>query len=88
MPSPKRKRVQVRERKLGRYNALGMAWDWDDDNPLIEVDSRLRGKDRLTIVTHEALHIGMPGMSEKQVIRLAKVVASVLWADNYRRADQ
>lgn len=89
MAKPKPKKVIVlQERKLGREQAHGIAWDKADDNPLIEIDERLAGLDRLTILVHEAIHVAMPGMSEKQVIRVAKVVASVLWADHYRRVDQ
>ena len=89
MAKPKPKKVIVlQERKLGREQAHGIAWDKADDNPLIEIDERLRGLDRLTILCHEAIHVAMPGMSERQVIRVAKIVASVLWADNHRRVDQ
>ena len=89
MAKPKPKKVIVlQERKLGREQAHGIAWDKADDNPLIEIDERLRGLDRLTIVVHEAVHVAMPTLSEKGVIRAAKIVASVLWADNYRRVDQ
>lgn len=84
----KQKLVVLRERKLGREQALGIAWEPDKDNPLIEIDARLRGRERLTILCHEALHVAMPALSERQVIRMAKVLASVLWADNYRQADQ
>ena len=86
-PSPK-KVIVLQERKLGREQAHGIAWDKADDNPLIEIDERLKGLDRLTILVHEAIHVAMPGVSEKHVIRVAKVVASVLWADPYRRVDQ
>jgi hypothetical protein len=58
------------------------------DNPLIEIDERLRGLDRLTIVVHESIHVAMPTLSERGVIRVSKLVAAVLWADNYRRVDQ
>jgi len=89
MSKPKPKKVVVlQERKLGREQAHGQVHNPDSDNPLIEIDERLRGLDRLTIVTHEAAHVAMPGASEKQVIRVAKVVASVLWADNYRRVEK
>lgn len=86
-PSPK-KVIVLQERKLGREQAHGQVHEPASDNPLIEIDERLRGLERLTIVTHEALHVAMPTLSEKGVIRAAKIVASVLWADHYRRVDQ
>ena len=89
MAKPKPKKVIVlQERKLGREQAHGQVHEPASDNPLIEIDERLRGLERLTIVTHEALHVAMPTLSEKGVIRAAKIVASVLWADHYRRVDQ
>jgi hypothetical protein len=89
MAKPKPKKVIVlQERKLGREQAHGQVHEPASDNPLIEIDERLRGLDRLTIVTHEAIHVAMPTLSERGVIRVSKLVASVLWADNYRRVDQ
>lgn len=89
MAKPKPKKVIVlQERKLGREQAHGQVHEPASDNPLIEIDERLRGLDRLTIVVHEAVHVAMPTLSEKGVIRAAKIVASVLWADHYRRVDQ
>ena len=89
MAKPKPKKVIVlQERKLGREQAHGQVHEPDSENPLIEIDPRLTGLERMTIVTHEAVHVAMPGASEKHVIRVAKIVASVLWADRYRRVDQ
>ncbi len=87
MPKPK-KVIVLTERKLGREQAHGQVWDPDSENPLIEIDPKLKGRDRLTILCHEALHVGMPTASEAEVVRVAKILAAVLWADNYRRADQ
>lgn len=81
-------KVKVVERNLGREKNHGQVWSWDDTNPLIEIDHRLKGKDRLTILTHEAIHIAFPTLGETAVIKKAKLIASVLWADNYRRVDQ
>ena len=87
MPKPK-KVIVIQERKLGREGAHGQAVDFDTDNPLIEIDPKLKGKDRLTITIHEAVHVCFPSMPERQVIRAGKVISAVLWADNYRRIDQ
>jgi len=87
MPKPK-KVIVLQERKLGRERAHGQAVDLGTDNPLIELDPKLAGFERLTILVHEATHVAFPTMSERQVIRAGKLIAAVLWADNYRRADQ
>lgn len=86
-PRPK-KVITLTERPLGREGAHGQAVNFNSDNPLIEIDPKLQGRDRLTILVHEAMHVAFPSMPEKQVIRAGKVISAVLWADNYRRADQ
>jgi hypothetical protein len=76
------------EKKLGREQAYGQVWGWMDDNPLIEIDPRLKNKERMIILIHEAIHVAFPHMTERQVIRAGKLVGSVLWMENYRRVDQ
>ena len=76
------------EKNLGRERVHGQVWGYMDDNPLIEIDARLKGKERLVILVHEAIHVAFPNMNERQVIRAGKLVGSVLWSDNYRRVDQ
>jgi hypothetical protein len=83
-----RKKVQIRERKLGRHNAHGIVHEFDSDNPLIELDTKLKGRDRLVILTHELLHCAFPSLAEKRVIAISKLIAGALWAENYRRIDQ
>ena len=82
---PKVKRVTVRERKLGREQAHGMISKLDTDNPLLEIDERLRGFKHLTVLCHEAVHASFPSMAERRVISAGKVIAGILWASNYRR---
>ena len=83
-----RKKVKIRERKLGRHNAHGIVHEFDSDNPLIELDTKLKGKDRLIILTHELLHCAFPSLPEKRVIAYAKLIGGAIWAENYRRIDQ
>ena len=83
-----KKKVQVRERKLGRHNAHGMVHDFDTDNPLIELSPDLKGKDRMTILLHELLHCAYPNQTEERIIANSKLIAGAMWADNYRRIDQ
>jgi len=84
----KQKKPKIVERNLGKSKVHGQVWNWDDANPLIELDHRLKGKNRLCILTHEALHCAFPSMGEKSVIRAAKLVSSILWSDNYRKVEQ
>lgn len=83
-----KKKVQVRERKLGRHNAHGMVHGFDTDNPLIELSPDLKGKDRLVILLHELLHCAYPTQTEERIIANSKLIAGAMWADNYRRIDQ
>jgi len=83
-----KKKVQVRERKLGRHNAHGMVHNFDTDNPLVEIDPSLKGKDRMTILLHELLHCAYPNQTEERIIANSKLIAGAMWADNYRRIDQ
>lgn len=57
-------------------------------NPVIELDKTLKGFNHLTILVHEALHIAFPKMREDEVRRNAKVMASVLWSQGYRRIER
>lgn len=56
-------------------------------NPLIELDAKLKGFNHLTILCHEAIHIAYPSLKEKDVRHGAKVLAGVLWSQKYRRID-
>lgn len=57
-------------------------------NPIIEIDKTLKGLPHLTILTHEALHLCYPEMGEAEIRRSAKVLASVLWGQGYRRIER
>jgi hypothetical protein len=83
----KRKKVKVIDKKLGREKLHGQVWGYMDDNPLIEIDPRLKSKERLIILVHEAMHVSFPNMAEKRVIRAGKLIGSILWTDGYRRID-
>jgi hypothetical protein len=81
------KKIKLVERKLGRHQAHGMVHNFDRDNPLIEIDERLKGHERLVILCHEALHCAFPKMPEENIIAHSKLIASVIWSGNYRRVD-
>lgn len=78
------KSFKVIESKLGRNKAWGMAHA--DDN-IIEIDARLKGKKRLEILIHEALHLLNPEMSEEDVILQSQKICLTLWKLNYRQVD-
>lgn len=57
-------------------------------NPIIELDKGLKALPHLTILCHEALHITFPDLHEREVRRTAKVMASLLWSQGYRRIER
>jgi hypothetical protein len=82
-----RKRIKVPRvvfRKLGREKAWGLA-TCDPSHPLVEIDTRLSPARELEVAVHESLHIAMPLASEREVDRVGKAVARLLWKINYRR---
>ena len=80
----KKPKVKVIWRPLGKERAWGQA-ETDPARPVIEIDPRLSPKRELETLTHEALHVAFPEMSEKEVDRAGKVISAVLWQENYRR---
>jgi len=78
----KPRRIVVVERKLGRERA------WGTQEPgRIEIDARLRGRRRLTVLVHELVHEGLPRMAESAVERLAGLIGRELWRQGYRRTE-
>ena len=74
--------VKVVWRKLGKEKAWGQATIGEG---LVEIDPRLGAKRQLEVLIHEVTHLCHPGMSETEVDRTGKMIARVLWAENYRR---
>ena len=81
MPRRPRK-VKVVEKKLGRIGAYGLACLQDN---VIELDPRMSERRRLTILIHEAIHLGRWDMTEREVTKLAPKIGKVLWQQGYRR---
>jgi hypothetical protein len=71
-------------KKLGREKLWGEA-DLEDNS--IVLDIRLKGKKHLEILTHESLHILLPGANEEEIVRISTALTKVLWKENYRRID-
>jgi hypothetical protein len=55
--------------------------------PVLELDSRLKGRVRLETILHEALHLACPWMPERVVLQTARYLAMVAWHLEYRSPD-
>ena len=80
--SRRKNKVKVVWRKLGKEKAWGQATIGEG---LVEVDPRLGAKRQLEVLIHEVTHLAHPEMTEAEVDRTGKMIARVLWAENYRR---
>lgn len=75
-----------------RHGADGLAWQLlhtgpgEDvvDKPKIEIDSRLKGRQRLETIIHEAMHLAFPWMMEYAVAKAARYIAMIVWHMEYR----
>lgn len=83
MPRTQKQKPEVRERKLGRHGAVGLCWE----DGLIEIDSDLKGIERIDTICHELWHHYEPELSETEVNRRGAQFAKVLWQMGYRRVD-
>ena len=97
MPRKKLK-PKIVERKLGREVAWGIATTFGDGRKqsMVEVDTRLSPRRQLEVFIHEATHIALPSLTdtgskagdkkgEREVDRIGKVIADILWRANYRK---
>ena len=80
----RQKKIKVEHRKLGREKADGLAWA---DERLIEIDPRLKAIFHMETLLHEAAHVALPTLTEKEVTKLAKMQTDVLWKQGYRKTD-
>lgn len=78
---PKKRKIKVVYKKLGRSGAWGQAGDH------IEIDPRIRGKKHLEILIHEGLHVLLPILSEEAVTDIAIILTNTIWEEHYRRID-
>jgi len=84
----KPKKIKVTYAKLGRSKAHGMASGYE-----IEVDERLRGKKKLEIILHEALHCLFPfpdmdtQAEEDLIAESGAILARTLWHEGVRFVD-
>lgn len=75
------KPIEIKYRKLGKEKAHGLAWCEDG---LIEIDSRLRGQEKLEIIIHEVLHVLQPKWAEDRVAGNAREISRILYENNLR----
>jgi hypothetical protein len=68
------------------YKRLRRYWGWAHiHQDKIELYNGLKGKQHLTIIIHEKLHLMFPDHDEKSIRRMSKDVAELLWRDGYRK---
>lgn len=77
------RKLKIRDRKLGKEKAHGLAHSPD----LIEVDPSQNSRERLDTVCHEALHLLLPAEPEVRIIALANRMSDLLWRDRWRRIE-
>lgn len=76
--------MKVVYRKLGKEKAWGQA---HIDSNTIEIDPRLKGRKKMEILIHEAIHLLNPEMSETKVLEQGRKIANLLWKQNFRQVD-
>ncbi len=79
------KKIKVIDKKLGRSDAVGMAYI---DENRIEIDPRQKSKEYLDTLIHEILHLFNPDWSETKVSKAANEMTKIIWDKNYRRVDK
>ena len=80
-----RKKIKVKEKKLGREKAVGLAYA---DEMEIVIDKRQDSKNYLDTLLHEMLHCFAPRWGQKRVSDTANEMTRVLWDKNYRRIEK
>ena len=78
-------KIRVKERKLGRHKAMGLA----HPDGLIEIDPRTPPKEYLDTLIHELLHQARPSSywDEEAVWETAAILAEHLWKAGFRKVD-
>jgi len=85
-----RKMPKVTFRKLGRHKATGLAHIPMDRrlDSHIEIDNRLKGREKFETYLHEALHLALPNLPEGDVLKAARFQALVTWSEGYRHRSK
>lgn len=82
MPKPKDKKLNIKERNLGQFKALGLYYP---DSNKIEIDPRLDSEEYLTVLIHELLHMAQPELTEEAVTRVSEMLGKGVWQQGFRR---
>jgi hypothetical protein len=53
----------------------------------IELDTRLKGKKFIEILTHESLHLLLPTLTEEEIVRISVALTNILWDEGVRRIE-
>jgi len=77
--------MKIIYRKLGREKAWGQAYCGDN---IIEIDPALRGKHKLEIIIHEAMHILNPEWDENEIVQKSRQLTRVLWKERFRQIEK
>jgi ribosomal protein L34 len=76
----------IKYRKLGRHRAHGF-WIRGRTQDRILLDTRLKGRHKLTITLHELLHALDHSWSETRVTTASRMISKKLWEAGYRCVD-
>ena len=76
--------MKVVYRKLGKERADGQALIEDG---IIEIDPRLKGRRKMEVLIHEAIHLLNPDFSETKVVEQGRRIANLLWKQHFRQVD-
>ncbi len=75
----------IKEKKLGRDKAYGLAWSAEG---FIEIDPRQDAKEYLDTLIHEMLHCYFPELEENDIDELGNKMTHQIWKKGYRRIQQ
>jgi hypothetical protein len=67
--------ITITEKKLGQFNALGIAYP---EEKKIYIDPRLNRDEMIEILIHEAIHVLMPYLTEETVEYTSKVIGKIV----------
>lgn len=70
-------RVKVYHKNLSKDKVVGYAYSGFD--PYIEIDPNQTDKEYFLTCTHELLHLLLPDLGEREIIRIEKTFGQCLW---------
>lgn len=70
-------RVKIYHKNLSKDKVVGYAYSGSE--PYIEIDPNQTDKEYFLTSVHELLHLLLPDLSEKQIIKIEKTFGQCLW---------